>query len=72
MVKQYQGKLQLIFGRSHHGLVVKKPTSMQEDIGSILGLKGSIIVVSCGVVCRLGLDLALLWLWCRLAAAVLT
>jgi len=25
--------------------------------------------VSCGVGCRLGLDLALLWLWHRLAAA---
>ena len=24
--------------------------------------------MSCGVDCRLGLDLALLWLWCRLAA----
>ena len=25
--------------------------------------------MSCGVGCRCGLDLALLWLWCRLAAA---
>ena len=25
--------------------------------------------MSCGIGCRLGLDLALLWLWCRLAAA---
>ena len=25
-------------------------------------------MVSCGVVCRRGLDLALLWLWCRPAA----
>ena len=29
------------------------------------------IAVSCGVGCRLGLDPALLWLWCRPAAAAL-
>ena len=27
--------------------------------------------MSCGLGCRRGLDLALLWLWCRLAAAAL-
>ena len=27
--------------------------------------------MSCGVGCRLGWDLALLWLWCRLAAVAL-
>ena len=27
--------------------------------------------MSCGVGCRHGLDLALLWLWCRLAAVAL-
>ena len=27
--------------------------------------------MSCGVVCRYGSDLALLWLWCRLAATAL-
>ena len=27
--------------------------------------------MSCGVDCRHGLDLALLWLWCRLAATAL-
>ena len=27
--------------------------------------------MSCGVGCRHGLDLALLWLWCRLAATAL-
>ena len=26
--------------------------------------------MSCGVCCRLGSDLALMWLWCKLAAAV--
>ena len=25
--------------------------------------------MSCGIGCRCGLDLALLWLWCRLVAA---
>ena len=30
---------------------------------------GSGVAVSCGVGRRLGLDPALLWLWCRLAAA---
>ena len=28
--------------------------------------------MSCGVGCKYGLDLALLWLWCRPAAAALT
>ena len=28
--------------------------------------------MSCGVVCRHGLDPVLLWLWCRLAATALT
>ena len=32
-------------------------------------VKGSGVVVSCGVGCRCGSDPALLWLWCRLAAA---
>ena len=40
--------------------------------GSIPGLaqwvKGPGIAVSCGVGCRRGSDLALLWLWCRMAA----
>ena len=44
-------------------------TSLQEDAGSILGLaqrvKGSGVAVSCGVSHRQGLDLTLLWLWCR-------
>ena len=26
--------------------------------------------MSCGVGCRCGLDLALLWLWCRLVATI--
>ena len=32
-------------------------------------VKGPSIVRSCGVGCKRGSDLALLWLWCRLAAA---
>ena len=51
---------------------VKNPTSMHEDVGSIADLiqwvKGSTVALSCGVGCRCGSDVALLWLWCRLAA----
>ena len=49
------------------------PTSIHKDLGSIPGLtqwvKDLVLLrVSCGVGCRFGLDPALLWLWCRLAA----
>ena len=51
---------------------VKNPTSIHEAAGLIPGLdqwvKGASIAVSCGVGCRRGSDLSLLWLWCRLAA----
>ena len=51
----------------------KNPTSIHEDAGLIPGLiqsvKGSGIAMRCGVGFRHGLDLALLWLWSRLAAA---
>ena len=54
---------------------VKNPTSIHEAAGLIPGLdqwvKGASIAVSCGVGCRRGSDLSLLWLWCRLAAVVL-
>ena len=50
------------------------PASIHEDMGLIPGLaqwvKGSGVTVSSGVGHRCGSDLALLWLWCRLAAAV--
>ena len=46
------------------------PTGNHEVIGSIPGLTRWVKYpdVSCGVVCRQGLDLAFPWLWSRLAA----
>ena len=43
--------------------------SGNEVAGLILGLSG--VAVSCGVGCRCGWDLALPWLWHRLAAVAL-
>ena len=46
---------------------VKNLTNIFEDVGLIPGLAKWVercgIVVSCGVGCRLSLDLDLLWLW---------
>ena len=50
----------------------KNPTSFHEDACLIPGFaqfKGSGIAMSCGVRPRHGLDLVLLWLWFRPAAA---
>ena len=49
---------------------VKNTTSIHEDAGSISGLALS-IAESCGIGYRCGLDLVLLWLWCKPAAAAL-
>ena len=50
----------------------RNPTRNHKIAGSIPGLahraKGSGIAVSCDIGHRCGADLALLWLWCRLAA----
>ena len=45
-------------------------TSIHEDVGSIPCLVQR-VTVSYGIVCRLGLDPILLWLWCRPAAIAL-
>ena len=49
-----------------------KPTRIHEVVGLIPGIaqwvKDSRVAMSCGVDHRYGLDLVLLWLWCRLAA----
>ena len=57
---------------SHYGSGETNLTSILEDVGLIPGLaqwvKGSGVAVSCGVGCRRGLDVGLLWLWCRPSA----
>ena len=62
-------------GSSRRGSVVMNPTCIREDVGLIPGfphwVKGSGATSSCGVGCRRGSDLVLLWLWCRLGATAL-
>ena len=52
---------------------VRNPTRIHEDVGLIPGLtrlvKGSSIAANCGISPRCSSNLALLWLWCRSAAA---
>ena len=60
---------------SRHGAAETNPTRNPEVAGSIPGLtqwvKRSGIAVSCGVGCKHGSALALLWLWPRPAATAL-
>ena len=60
---------------SCHGAAEMNLTRNHEIVGLIPGLdqwvKDHAIAMSCGVGCRRGLDLALLWLWCRPAATAL-
>ena len=53
---------------SHCGSLIMNPASIHEDAGLI---PGHVQAMSCGLGCGHGLDWALLWLWCRLAAAAL-
>ena len=56
---------------SCRGSVETNLMSIHEDTGLIPGLIQCVkhcFALSCGVGCRHGLDLALLWLWCRLQA----
>ena len=54
--------------------LLSNPTRNHEVAGSVPGLfqwvKGSGVVMSCGVGHRHASDPALLWLWCRLGATV--
>ena len=62
-------------GSSHYGTAEVNPTRNHEVAGSTPGLaqwvRGSDVAMSCGAGGRHSSDVALLWLWCRLAAVAL-
>ena len=75
-----QSDLRMSSWSSRYSSAVTNPTSIHEDVGLIpmrmqvgsLALLSGLriyIAVSCSVGSRCSLDLALLWLWCRLAGA---
>ena len=55
-----------LLGSSHGGAVEMNPTGNHEVVGLIPGLaqwgKDPGLPMSCGIVCRRGLDVVLLWL----------
>ena len=64
------------FSSSLHGLVVANPTRIHEDVGLTPGLTQwvkdpALLWAVCGVGCRCGSILALLWLWHRPGAVAL-
>ena len=64
---------QLFFWSSCCGSAVRNQTSILEDMGSIPGLTQRVkdLVfwsLNCGIALSCDLDLAWLWLWCRLVA----
>ena len=64
-----------LFRSSHYGSVETNLTGIHEvasqPLASLSGLRDLVMGVSCGVVCRLRLELVLLWLWHRPTATVL-
>ena len=60
----------ILYWSFSHGSVVMNLTRIHDNVGLIPGftqwVKKSSVAVSCGVGCRHGLDIALLWLWHRL------
>ena len=66
---------EVISWNSHRGSAITNLTRIHEGVGLIPDLtqwvKGSGVAVSYGVGHRCSSDLALLWLWCRLAATAL-